>query len=112
MNPPRQPSTIRNSHSDYRVFQGWFGASQTARTKPIMGAEDFGLFGRTEHKIPICMFWLGAVDPVRFKEHQRTGQTLPVLHSNEFLPALEPTLKTGVTAMTAAVLEFAGVPAK
>ncbi|MGI8601920.1 MAG: amidohydrolase [Verrucomicrobiales bacterium] len=89
-----------------RVFRAWFGQDYTAITKPIMGAEDFGLFGRTEHKIPICMFWLGAVDPDKFKEHQRTQKPLPVLHSSQFLPALEPTLKTGVTAMTAAALDL------
>src|SRR5206468_5564522 len=27
------------------VFKSWFGETQTASTKPIMGAEDFGLFG-------------------------------------------------------------------
>jgi hippurate hydrolase len=90
------------------VFHGWFGNDQVARTKPIMGAEDFGLFGRTEQKIPICMFWLGAVDPAKFKDSQRANKPLPALHSSEFLPALEPTLKTGMTAMTAAVLDLLG----
>jgi len=89
-----------------RAFQRWFGDEHTVSTKPIMGAEDFGLFGRTEPKIPICIFWLGTVDPARFEEYQRTGQTLPALHSSQFLPVLEPTLKTGITAMTAALLEL------
>jgi hippurate hydrolase len=88
------------------AFKRWFGDERASSTKPIMGAEDFGLFGRTEPKIPICIFWLGTVDPDRFKEHQRTGKPLPALHSSQFLPALEPTLKTGITAMTAAVLEL------
>ena len=88
------------------VFRDWFGAERTVATKPIMGAEDFGLFGRTEHKIPICMFWLGAVNPQKFAEHQRSGIPLPALHSSQFVPDLEPTLKTGVTAMTAALLDL------
>src|SRR5205085_2074770 len=92
------------------AFKGWFGDEHTASTKPIMGAEDFGLFGRTEPTIPICMFWLGTVDPDRLKEHQRADKPLPALHSSQFLPALEPTLKTGITAMTAAVLELLGNP--
>ena len=90
------------------VFDDWFGTNRTARTKPIMGAEDFGLFGGENHETPICMFWLGTVDPVRFKEHERTGQPLPALHSSQFLPAFESAFKTGVTAMTAAVLEILG----
>jgi amidohydrolase len=105
------PATFNNPELSQRlgnVFKSTFGAEQMVSTNPIMGAEDFGLFGRTEHKIPICIFWLGTVDPDRFKEHQRTGKSLPALHSSQFLPVIEPTLKTGVTAMTAAVLELLG----
>jgi hippurate hydrolase len=75
-----------------------------------MGAEDFGLYGRTEDKIPICLFWLGTVDAQRFKEHQRTGEPLPALHSSKFLPAIEPTFKTGVAATTAVVLDLLAKP--
>jgi hippurate hydrolase len=89
-----------------KIFKTWLGEDRTASTKPIMGAEDFGLYGRTETKIPICMFWLGTVDPERFKEYQRTGKSLPALHSSQFLPVVEPTLKTGVIAMSAAVLDL------
>jgi amidohydrolase len=92
------------------VFKKWFGDAQTVSTKPIMGAEDFGLFSRTEHKIPGCIYWIGTVDPKEFKAAQAAGQPLPPLHSSKFLPALEPTLKTGVTAMTAAVLDLMGKP--
>src|SRR5205085_10159988 len=90
----------------FGVFKDWLGSDRTVSTKPIMGAEDFGLFGRTEEKIPICMFWLGAVDPQQFKEYQDANKPLPALHSSQFLPALEPTLKTGVTALSATVLEL------
>jgi hippurate hydrolase len=88
------------------VFKNWFGENRTISTKPIMGAEDFGMLGRTDDKIPICIFWLGTVDPEKFKESQRTGKALPALHSSQFLPVLEPTFKTGATAMTAAVLDL------
>ena len=94
------------------VFQRWLGEARTVVTKPTMGAEDFGLFGRTEPAIPVCLFWLGTVDAARFEEHRRTGQPLPALHSSQFLPAIEPTLQTGVTAMSAAVLELLGRPAR
>ena len=90
------------------AFQSWLGKEKTLKQKPIMGAEDFGLFGRTADKIPICMFWLGAVEPERVTESQRSGNPLPSLHSSLFRPVPEPTIKTGVAAMTAAVLEIAG----
>lgn len=88
------------------VFKTWLGAERTVSTKPIMGAEDFGLFGRAEPKTPICIFWLGTVNAQNFKEYQAAGKPLPALHSSEFLPAIEPTFKTGVTAMSAAVLDL------
>ena len=71
-----------------------------------MGGEDFGFYGRTEHKIPICMFDVGGVNPEAVKESARTGKPLPSLHSPLFAPVPEPTIKTGVTAMTAAMLEL------
>ena len=90
------------------AFQTWLGADKTVAVKPIMGAEDFSGFGRTKEKIPICMFWLGAVDPQKVEESKRRGTPLPSLHSSRFAPVPEPTIRTGVTAMTAAVLELAG----
>jgi len=101
------PATYNNPELAQRVmsvFRTWFGDDRTIATKPIMGAEDFGLLGRTDDKIPVCMFWLGTVDPQRFA--QRASEPLPALHSSKFLPVIEPTFKTGVTAMTAVVLDL------
>jgi amidohydrolase len=92
------------------VFKTWLGEDRTISTKPIMGAEDFSLLGRTEQKIPICIFWLGTIDPERIAAAEHSGQSLPALHSSKFLPVIEPTLKTGITAMTAAVLDLFGKP--
>jgi hippurate hydrolase len=90
------------------VFKLWLGAGKVARRKPVMGGEDFSEYGRTEHKIPICIFMIGAVSPDVVAESARTGKSLPSLHSPLFAPVPEPTIKTGVTAMTAAVLELMG----
>jgi hippurate hydrolase len=90
------------------AFRNWFGEANVRPAKPVMGGEDFSEYGRTTDKIPICMFWLGAVKPELIAESERTGKSLPTLHSSEFAPLPEPTIKTGVTAMTAAVLELAG----
>jgi hypothetical protein len=35
---------------------------------------------------------------------------LPTLHSSRYAPVVEPTIVTGVTAMTAAVLELLALP--
>jgi hippurate hydrolase len=90
------------------VFRGIFGDKHVVSRKPVMGGEDFSEYGRTADQIPICIFWLGSVEPERVAESERTGKPLPALHSNLYRPAPEPTIKTGVTAMTAAVLELVG----
>ncbi|HWX19452.1 MAG TPA: amidohydrolase [Candidatus Binatia bacterium] len=88
------------------VFKTWFGEDRVVRKKPSMGGEDFGEFGRTPEKVPIFMFNVGGVEPQAFKESERTGKPLPSLHSSLWAPLPEPTIKTGVTAMSAAVLEL------
>jgi hypothetical protein len=39
-------------------------------------------------------------------ESKKTGAPLPSLHSSKFAPVLEPTIRTGIVAMTAAVLDL------
>ena len=90
------------------VFKTWFGETNLFLRKPSMGGEDFGEFGRTPEKIPICMFNVGGVPPEAIKESERSGKALPSLHSSLWAPVPEPTIKAGITAMTAAVLEFMG----
>jgi hippurate hydrolase len=90
------------------VFRKTFGATNVVERKPSMGGEDFSRYGRTEPRVPSCMFSLGAVAREKYEESQRTGKPLPGLHSSLFVADPEPTLKTGITAMTAAVLELMG----
>ena len=84
----------------------WFGADHLRIMPPQMGAEDFSEFGRTVEKVPICMFFVGAVDPEKLAESERTGVPLPSAHSSKFAPVPEPTIKTGIVAMTAAALDL------
>jgi hippurate hydrolase len=72
---------------------------------PMMASEDFGYFSM-DHKIPTTIFWLGASDPARVKASRESGVALPGLHSALFAPVPEPTLRTGVKAMTSAVLDL------
>jgi hippurate hydrolase len=88
------------------VFKDWLGERQVREVKPTMGGEDFGLYGQTADRIPISLFWLGISDPTTVTESEKSGQPLPSAHSSLFAPVPEPTIKTGVTAMTAAVLEL------
>jgi hippurate hydrolase len=81
------------------------GADNVVKWPPIMGAEDFGRFS-LDNQIPSAMLWLGAVDPAKVEASKKSGKPLPSLHSSLFEPLPEPTLRTGVKAMTAAVLDL------
>jgi len=82
------------------------GEDNVKQLQPVMAGEDFGRYAQVEPKIPSLLFWLGAVNPDEIKESEKNGTTLPGLHSPFFAPDAEPTLKTGVTAMTAAALNL------
>lgn len=88
------------------TFAKALGQENVVRLPPVMGSEDFGRYGLDGHQIPTFMFWLGAVDPAKVAESKRNGTQLPSLHSSLFEPLPEPTLRTGVKAMTSAVLEL------
>jgi amidohydrolase len=88
------------------VFAAALGDANVIDGKPEMVSEDFGLFGLEGRQIPIFMFRLGAADPQRLAESRRTGTPLPSLHSSLFYPEMEPAIRTGVIATTAAVLDL------
>ncbi len=99
-NDPALTRRVRGALAD------WLGADAVKSIDAEMGGEDFSQFGLTTEKIPICLFRVGAVAPAKVEESQRTGVPLPSLHSSKFAPVPEPTIKTGITAMTAAALEL------
>jgi hippurate hydrolase len=82
------------------------GKENVVPSQPMMASEDFALYSLDEHQIPTMIFWVGAVDPARMKQSKEAGTLLPSLHSALFAPVPEPTLRTGIKAMTAAVLEL------
>jgi amidohydrolase len=88
------------------VFRKTLGTENVADNPPIMGSEDFGIFGLDQHQIPTCLFFLGADDPNVVSLSRQTGTPLPGLHSPLFAPLPEPTIRTGVKATTAAILEL------
>jgi amidohydrolase len=82
------------------------GAQNVSDEPPIMASEDFGLFGLEGHKIPTVLFWLGAMNPAKFAAAQAENKLLPGLHTSRFQPDPEPTLRTGVTAMTSVAMDL------
>ncbi|MDB6084061.1 MAG: amidohydrolase [Gammaproteobacteria bacterium] len=80
------------------------GAPNVIDEDPIMVSEDFGLFGLPGHKIPTVMFWLGAMDAAKLAAAEKAGTYLPGPHTSRFEPVPEPTLRTGVKAMTSVAI--------
>jgi amidohydrolase len=103
------PATINNPELTRRVgaaLERALGKENVLAAQPVMASEDFSLYALENPKPPICMFALGAADPVKFQEAQAKGMHLPGPHSSEFAPLPEPTIRTGVKAMTSAVLDL------
>jgi amidohydrolase len=97
-NQPELCSKVR------RLVEPALGAENVLTREPVMGAEDFAEYGLTKEKVPLCMFWLGTQDPSKLADAKAKKFPLPSLHSPLFLPVAEPTIETGVKAMTTAVI--------
>jgi amidohydrolase len=109
------PESTPATHNDPALTKRIFAALETALGEhrvhtlpPVMGAEDFALYGRTEDRIPSLMFWLGAAKADAAQAYAEGRSKLPSLHSPFFAPDPEPTIKGGVEAMTTAVLSLLG----
>lgn len=86
------------------VFADLLGPDSVEERKPVMGGEDFGRF--PQHLgVPGLLFWLGSIDAERMQAASVPGALpLPTAHSAYYWPAPEPTIGTGVRAMSALAL--------
>jgi len=105
------PAMYNNPDLTKRLFAVWkkaLGDQNVEMVDPTMGGEDFSEYSLLpEHSIPAVNFHVGAVDPAKMAESKKPGASpLPTLHSSKFAPVPEPTIRTGVVAMTAAVLDL------
>jgi amidohydrolase len=85
-----------------KALQSAFG-EQVKRLPPITASEDFSEYGFAG--VPLMLFHIGVYDPEVVAASRRPGGTpLPVNHSPLFAPLPEPSIKTGIKAMSLAVL--------
>jgi amidohydrolase len=74
---------------------------------PVTGSEDVGILA-TAVGVPCAYWFIGGSDPALFagvttiKEAKAVVDGLPSNHSPFFAPVVEPTLRTGITALTTA----------
>jgi hippurate hydrolase len=88
-----------------RILRGALGEERVVKSDPVMAAEDFGAYSLND-AIPLCMFWLGATDPAQIQRSKSGVTPIPSLHSSQFAPAYEATIRGGVKAMTSIVLDL------
>jgi hippurate hydrolase len=104
------PATYNNPELTKRAsaaMKAVLGPDSIVAKDPTMGGEDFSEYSLPDHSIPAFMFNVGAVDPAKVAESKKSGALpLPSLHSSKFAPVPEPTIKTGMVGMTAAVLDL------
>jgi len=99
-NNPELTEKVRTS------FETALGKENVLKLSPVMGGEDFGMYGRVEPIIPTALFWLGAVNKKVYDTSLRENIGLPSLHSAYFLPDPEPTISTGIKAMSTAIIDL------
>ena len=88
------------------VFEGFLRPDDVLGLVAAMGGEDFGRYHRSQG-FPAFMFRLGAVKESTWKKSQKKGaEPLPSLHSSRFAPDPEPSLETGVRAMSRLALSL------
>ena len=88
------------------VWKKSLGDENVELVDPTMGGDDFSEYSLPDHSIPAVYFHFGAVDPAKIAEFKQAGKELPTLHSSKFAPVPEPTIRTGIVAMAAAVMEL------
>jgi len=82
------------------------GADKVIDIPRGMASEDVGVFALPNHEIPLTYFILGAMDPVKLAAAKAAGKELPGPHTSHFEPLPEPTIRTGVTAMTSVAISL------
>src|SRR5262249_6462749 len=89
------------------VLKSVVGDAKVHAIAPMMGGEDFSRYGR--EGIPVFLFFLGTIAPEKVEAASKPGaRPLPSLHSDYYYPVPEPSIRTGITCMSMAVLNLLG----
>ncbi len=121
---PREPSVVVDAREASEVvfndpalaarlstaLRRGLGDASVGSVEPTSTSEDFGVLGRVAG-VPSVQLRLGSVDPAEFARAKAEGKMLPGPHSSLFAPDRGRTIRTGVAALTLAILELAGRPA-
>jgi hippurate hydrolase len=81
------------------------GDKEVMPISPSSASEDFGEYGRAAN-VPSIQLRVGMVRPADYAAAKASGKSTPGSHTANFAPDREPTIRTGVTALTSSVLEL------
>ena len=103
------PLTDNDADTTRRVaaaFSAYFG-DRALRWDQQTASEDFSNIPRAAGT-PYTYWAIGGTDPQTYRTAEKNGHLddLPANHSPQFLPPLQPTLRTGTEALTAAALAW------
>jgi hippurate hydrolase len=113
---PREPSVVRSNPTQALVNDSALtrrvsavllrelGPARVKDTPPEMASEDFAEFQLAG--IPTLMLRVGAVEQGKYDAAMKSGTPLPSLHSSQFAPDREPTIKAAMTAEVLALREL------
>jgi len=89
------------------VFTSYFDNNRTWEAPRHTASEDFSLLA-SSIKVPSIFWNFGGVDPEKWEQYERTRdpKLIPNSHQDNYAPVIEPTLKTGIDAMSLAALTF------
>ena len=110
------PALVNDAAACARVsdaFSSGLGQGLVLDPGPVTASEDLGLLASASGAP--CAYWLlGSADPVLFagvtslEEAETIVRGLPSNHSPQFAPVIDPTLRTGIAALTSAARAWLG----
>jgi len=84
-----------------------FGADRVESAPPIMPGEDFSRYRRADPAhVQSVMLWVGGERPEVIAEAEKTGKTLPSLHSPFWAPDAEKVIATGSEALSSTAIDL------
>src|SRR3954449_10205169 len=108
------PLTVNDPGCTARVaaaLRGRFGDDRVHElSSPVSASEDFGSCG-SGWGAPSVFWYVGGTDADAYRKAEQAGrvaQDIPTNHNARFAPVIQPTLATGVQAMTTAALDALG----
>lgn len=86
------------------VLRTALGPKNVVEMPAQMGSEDFSQYGLAG--VRAVLLHIGAVDAAKLEASRQSGVPLPTLHSPQWAPEREPTLKAAITSETAILLDL------